>query len=71
MNDCSSEYWLDYDECPRPVTVIYRPGTNHGLHLVLTLLTCGLWFPIWLIDALVNPPRTIVIDSDGRVTRRR
>lgn len=22
-------------------------GTNHGLNLVLTLLTFGLWLPIW------------------------
>ncbi|MEV5836779.1 hypothetical protein [Nocardia sp. NPDC052112] len=30
--------------------VVYvRPGVNHGLHLVLTLLTCGLWAPIWII----------------------
>lgn len=32
----------------------YRPGPNHGLHLVLTLVTCGLWAPVWIIDAIVR-----------------
>ena len=27
-------------------------GVNHGLHLVLTLLTCGMWAPIWLLLAM-------------------
>ncbi|WP_226949931.1 hypothetical protein [Rhodococcus rhodochrous] len=26
----------------------------HGLHFVLTLLTCGLWLPIWIIHAIVD-----------------
>jgi hypothetical protein len=24
-------------------------GVNHGLHFLLTVLTCGLWAPVWLI----------------------
>ena len=27
---------------------------NHALHLVLTLLTAGLWLPIWIILAIAN-----------------
>ncbi|WP_067464013.1 hypothetical protein [Nocardia amamiensis] len=35
--------------------VVYvRPGVNHGLHLVLTLLTCGMWAPIWIILWVVD-----------------
>jgi len=26
----------------------------HGVHLVLTLLTCGFWLPIWLIHYLLH-----------------
>ncbi|MFC4127217.1 hypothetical protein [Nocardia rhizosphaerae] len=33
-----------------------RRGPNHGLHLVLTILTCGMWAPVWIavwiIDAI-------------------
>jgi len=29
-----------------------RPGTNHILHLLLSLVTVGLWLPIWLLCAI-------------------
>lgn len=43
--------------------VIVNQGTNHLLHLVLTLLTCGLWIPVWIIVAIINAGngRTTVI----------
>lgn len=28
---------------------------KHGLHLVLTILTCGLWLPVWIIIAACTP----------------
>ncbi len=28
--------------------VVFRKGTNHILHLLLTVLTAGLWIIIWL-----------------------
>ncbi|MFY9337439.1 MAG: DUF2510 domain-containing protein [Mycobacterium sp.] len=40
-----------------PHVVVYNSGTNHGLHLLLTLLTCGLWLPIWIIMVIVNGGR--------------
>ena len=32
-----------------------RRKTNHVLHLLLTVFTCGLWAPIWIILAIVKP----------------
>lgn len=29
-------------------TMAVRPGTNHLLHLVLTLLTAGIWVFVWI-----------------------
>lgn len=29
------------------------PGVNHLLHLILTLVSCGLWAPIWLLLAVM------------------
>ena len=29
-------------------------GGAHAVHAILTLLTCGLWLPIWLIFAIVD-----------------
>ncbi|OBH91279.1 DUF2510 domain-containing protein [Mycobacterium sp. E2733] len=34
------------------VAVSTGSGTNHALHAVLTLLTCGLWLPIWILAAI-------------------
>jgi hypothetical protein len=28
--------------------------TNHLLHLILTVFTCGLWAPVWLVVWLIN-----------------
>lgn len=28
--------------------------TNHALHLVMTILTGGLWIPVWVIVAAIN-----------------
>ncbi|NKY44282.1 hypothetical protein [Nocardia cerradoensis] len=33
--------------------VVVKRSFPHGLHLVLTLITCGLWAPIWLIHYLL------------------
>lgn len=36
------------------VAVSSGGGANHGLHLVLTLLSCGLWLPIWILCAIFS-----------------
>lgn len=33
-------------------------GTKHGLHAILTLFTCGLWAPVWLLAALFTSKQT-------------
>jgi hypothetical protein len=40
--------------------LVVSAGPNHALHLVLTLLTCGMWLPVWLIVAVASSPRTRV-----------
>jgi hypothetical protein len=33
----------------------YMPKkTNHVLHLILTLISCGLWAPVWIVMAIIN-----------------
>jgi hypothetical protein len=29
-------------------------GPNHALHAVLTVLTCGMWAPIWILVAILG-----------------
>lgn len=31
-----------------------RTGANHGLHLALTILTCGLWLAVWPIVGVIG-----------------
>jgi hypothetical protein len=33
------------------------PKTNHILHLILTLITAGLWVFVWIIVGLINQHR--------------
>ena len=47
------------------IAVAVSGGTNHGLHLLLTLLTCGLWLPIWLIIAIFGGGRSVAISGNG------
>lgn len=41
---------------PAPTTQIIktRRQTNHGLHMFLTIATCGLWLLVWPIVAATN-----------------
>jgi hypothetical protein len=40
-------------------TTMVPAKTNHVLHLILTLISCGMWSPIWLIVALYNVNRMV------------
>jgi hypothetical protein len=31
-----------------------QPATSHVLHLLLCLLTCGLWLGVWAVIVMVN-----------------
>lgn len=38
-------------ECGENVLVT-RKGTNHILHFILSVLTLGVWIPIWILSAI-------------------
>jgi Protein of unknown function (DUF2510) len=44
-------------------------GSMHALHAILTLLTCGMWLPVWLIfaiiDAFNNKSPTVAVGGAG------
>jgi hypothetical protein len=42
--------------------VVSRSGLSSGahvLHLIMTLLSCGLWSPIWIIHAALAHRKTV------------
>ena len=49
-----------------PAPVVVTAGPNHALHLVLTLLTCGMWLPVWLIVAIAGANRVHVAGQPAR-----
>ncbi|QGJ88789.1 membrane protein [Mycobacterium phage Yecey3] len=32
--------------------------TNHAMHLMLSVISCGLWLPVWIFVAMINSSRT-------------
>ncbi len=39
------------EHCKKRV-VVFRPGPNHALHLLLSILTVGWWLIIWLLSCV-------------------
>jgi hypothetical protein len=45
-------------------------GPNHALHAVLTLLTCGLWLPIWVLVAIFGGgSSSVAVGANGALVR--
>jgi hypothetical protein len=40
------------------VMVSHAASPNHVLHLLLSLVTCGLWLVVWLLVAVTSSGRT-------------
>ena len=46
-----------------PAPVYVTAGPNHALHAVLTLFTCGMWLPIWIIVAIADASQSRVVQQ--------
>ncbi|MDJ0924292.1 MAG: hypothetical protein QNJ77_06985 [Acidimicrobiia bacterium] len=55
----------DYD-----AVVIKGKKTNHVLHLILSVVTMGLWLPVWLILVILNQEekRRLAVDAYGNIS---
>lgn len=42
-------------DCEKLVPVT-SPGTNHILHLLLSIITAGIWVIIWILAAISSGP---------------
>lgn len=47
------------------VAVAAGGGTNHALHAVLTVVSCGLWLPIWNLAAIFGGDSSSVAVGTG------
>lgn len=55
---------------PSSVVLVYKKPVKHVTHLIVTLLTGGLWLPVWVVLILRNKERrrTATVDLTGVVT---
>lgn len=61
-----------FDEEPFAIYVRSTKKVNHILHFLISVITAGLWLPIWLILSLrVRKMFEIAVDESGNVTERR
>ena len=54
---------------PYIVTLEYGSRPDHILHLLLSIVTCGVWLLIWMLLTMTNPParRNLRVDEYGRL----
>ena len=47
-------------------TVIAGKTTDHAVHLILTIITCGMWAPVWALFAILGAfKKTRVVSAMG------
>ena len=53
--------------------IVHGQRVNHVLHLLLALLTCGLWLIVWVVLAITRGEKRflLVADDDGNVLRQK
>jgi hypothetical protein len=53
-------------------TLINGKEINHLLHLIIAVVTCLLWVPVWIALWIINKPKRLVIQIDdyGNVLRQ-
>lgn len=56
---------------PYSAVVVTGQRVNHILHLLVSVLLCGLWLPVWLVLGLSGGEKRYVLSVDpcGNVTR--
>ena len=56
---------------PYSAVVVTGQKVNHILHLLVSVLLCGFWLPIWLLVSLTGGEKrhVLAVDQCGNVTR--
>lgn len=65
--------WQVVSQTPTAVRLQKGHPTSHLLHLVLSVLTMGLWIPVWIFMAVVagEKNKTLYLDKNGNVRTNR
>jgi hypothetical protein len=67
-----AEGWRVESRSEFSVTMVRGKRINHILHLLLTIITAGLWVIVWILLALGGGEKhgIVTVDEDGVVTSR-
>lgn len=62
--------WRVESQTDFQASIVKGHRTNHILHLILSIVTAGLWLFVWLAVAIINKEhrRILVVDEYGNVT---
>lgn len=61
--------WRVVSQTPTQAQLVKGKPTNHVLHLILTLVTVGLWSIVWILVVLFagEKQKFLQVDASGRV----
>lgn len=45
---------MHYCKCCKGMRMHLQPSTSHVLHLLMSLLTLGIWIIVWALSAMAN-----------------
>ena len=62
-----TEHYAPAAAAPAAVGVVTVGGTNHVVHAIISVMTCGLWLPVWLIIAAGEKKQTRPMDAYGNI----
>ncbi len=71
VGDWGRAGWRVESRTATQASLIKGKPTSHLLHLILSLITFGLWIPVWILVAILSGQKTAVItvDEHGLVRR--
>lgn len=62
--------WRVVSQTDSQAQLVKGKPTNHLLHLILSLVTLGIWIPVWIAVAIFagEKHRFVSVDASGQVT---
>ncbi len=65
--------WRIENQSDYQATMIEGKKVNHVLHLILSIVTVGLWLVVWIIMAIVGGEKRhfVAVDEFGNVTTQK
>jgi hypothetical protein len=65
----SRKGWRVASQSPTQATLVKGKPTNHILHLILSIITLGLWIPVWILVVVLGGEKheVITVQPDGQV----